>query len=147
MDSGMDSGSGTPGGLPTAAPSTVGVGLGQGKLGESDEKTMAMLAHLLGAFTSFLGPLIIWLIKKEDSPFVNDQGKEALNFQITVAIGLFAAGILNIPLAFIPLVGSCVGGILWLGVGIAGLVYAILGCLEANKGTAYRYPFALRLIS
>lgn len=131
----------------TAPPPIGNVALGQGKLQESDEKTMAMLAHLLGAFTSFIGPLIIWLIKKDESPFVNDQGKEALNFQISVAIGLVAAGLLNIPLAIIPFIGPCIGGLLWLAVGVAGLIYAILGCIEANKGVVYRYPFALRLIS
>ncbi|MEM9016445.1 MAG: hypothetical protein AAGC68_05480, partial [Verrucomicrobiota bacterium] len=47
--------------LNTEAPSTAGVGLGQGKLPESDEKTMGLLAHILGAVTCFVGPLIIWL--------------------------------------------------------------------------------------
>jgi uncharacterized Tic20 family protein len=131
-----------PGGLPTAAPSTSGIGLGRGKLGESDEKTMGMLAHILGAVTSFVGPLIIWLIKKDESPFVNDQGKEALNFQITVVIGYVVAMILS----FVPFVG-CITVILFPAIGIASLVLGILGGLEANKGTPYRYPFALRLIS
>ena len=61
--------------------------LGQGKLSEKDDRTFGMLAHLLGAFTSFVGPLVIWMIKKEESPFVDDQGKEALNFQITIGLG------------------------------------------------------------
>lgn len=138
----MESGSGALGGLPTEAPSTAGVGLGQGKLGESDEKTMGMLAHILGGVTNFLGPLIIWLIKREESPFVNDQGKEALNFQITVAIGYVVLAVLSM----IPVVG-CFTSILMMLVWVAGLVFGILGGLEANKGKAYRYPFALRLIS
>lgn len=135
------------GGLPTAAPSTAGVGLGQGKLGESDEKTMGMLSHLLGIVTGFVGPLIIWLIKREESPFVNDQGKEALNFQITVGIGYIAAGILHFVavLLFAPL--ACITSLLFAALGIASLVFSILGGLDANKGKAYRYPFALRLIS
>ncbi len=54
----------------TAAPPVGNVALGQGKLQEADEKVMGMLAHILGAVTSFLGPLIIWLIKKDESPFV-----------------------------------------------------------------------------
>lgn len=138
----MGSGGSGLGSLPTAAPSTAGVGLGQGKLGESDERTMGMLAHILGAVTSFVGPLIIWLIKKDESPFVNDQGKEALNFQITVVIGYIVAMILS----FVPFVG-CVTVILFPALGIASLVFGILGGLDANKGKAYRYPFALRLIS
>jgi uncharacterized Tic20 family protein len=138
----MGSGTPGPGSLPTAAPSAAGVGLGQGKLGESDEKTMGMLSHILGAVTSFVGPLIIWMIKKDESPFVNDQGKEALNFQITVVIGYVVAMILS----FVPLVG-CVTVILFPALGIASLVFGILGGLDANKGKPYRYPFALRLIS
>jgi len=138
----MGSGTPGPGSLPTAAPSAAGVGLGQGKLGESDEKTMGMLSHILGAVTSFVGPLIIWMIKKDESPFVNDQGKEALNFQITVVIGYVVAMILT----FVPLVG-CVTVILFPALGIASLVFGILGGLDANKGKPYRYPFALRLIS
>jgi len=108
--------------------------LGQGEMSEKDDKTFGMLAHLLGAFTSFVGPLVIWMIKKEESPFVDDQGKEALNFQITVLIGF--VGLMVIPFA------GCLSPVIW----IAGLVFSILGCLKANEGIAYRYPFALRLI-
>jgi len=101
-----------------------------------------MLAHILGAVTSFVGPLVIWLIKKDESPFVNDQGKEALNFQITILIGYVVAGIVSV----IPFIG-CVGMILMPALGIVGLIFGILGGVEANKGVAYRYPFALRLVS
>jgi len=50
-------------------------------------RNMAMLCHLLGLFTGFVGPLILWLLKKDEDPFIDRQGKEALNFQITVVIG------------------------------------------------------------
>jgi len=126
----------------TAAPPVGNVALGQGKLQEADEKVMGMLAHILGAVTSFLGPLIIWLIKKDESPFVNDQGKEALNFQITIIIGYVVAGILSM----VPVLG-CLSIILIPAVGVTSLIFGILGGLEANKGVVYRYPFALRLIS
>lgn len=106
-----------------------------------------MLAHLLGGLFFFVGPLIIWLLKKEESPFVNDQGKEALNFQITVAIALVAATIVGSILAFIPFAGACLAPLVFAVVPIGNLVFAILGCMAANKGTPYRYPFALRLIS
>lgn len=128
--------------LPTEAPPTSGVGLGQGKLAENDEKTMGLLAHILGAVTSFVGPLIIWLIKKEESPFVDDQGKEALNFQITVLIGY----VITVIIGMIPIVG-CISAILAPAIGITALIFCILGGIEANKGVAYRYPFALRFIS
>lgn len=124
-----------------AAPPIDGVALGMGKLQESDEKTMAMLAHLLGGITCFLGPLIIWLIKKDESPFVNDQGKEAVNFQLSILIGYVITGILS----FIPIV-NCFSWLFFPVFGIAGLIFGILGCLEANKGVVYRYPYALRFI-
>lgn len=133
--------------LPTAAPPVGNIGLGQGKLNESDERTMGLLAHLLGAFFYFVGPLIIWLIKKDESPFVNDQGKEALNFQITVAIAAAAFGVLHIILAILAGPLACVTLLILVALGVANLVFSILGGLEANKGKVYRYPFALRLIS
>lgn len=98
---------------------------------------MAMLAHLLGIFTGFLGPLIIWLIKKDQSAFVNDQGKEALNFQITFVIAYIACGLLTFVL---------IGCFLMPIVVICNIVFCIMGAMAANKGQNYRYPFALRLI-
>jgi uncharacterized Tic20 family protein len=57
----------------------------------ADDQNMGMLCHLLGIFTSFLAPLIIWLIKKDTSPWIDHQGKEALNFQITALIATVQA--------------------------------------------------------
>ncbi len=130
----------TLGGLPTAAPSTAGAGLGQGKASESDEKLFAMLAHLLGIIACFIAPLVIWQIKKEESPFITDQSKEALNFQITIGIGYLIAMVLG------AVSGGCLYIIVGPLVGIASIVFSILGGLDANKGKAYRYPFALRLV-
>ena len=133
--------------FPTPAPPVGSVAVGQGKVSESDEKMIGMLSHLLGAFTGFVGPLIIWMIKKEESPFVNDQSKEALNFQITVAIGYVVTGVLHLLsiLIFAPV--ACVTTLLFMALGIASLAFSILGCLDANKGKVYRYPFAIRLIT
>ncbi|MGH8089302.1 MAG: DUF4870 domain-containing protein, partial [Stenotrophomonas sp.] len=66
----------------------------------SDQRTMALVAHLLGIFTGFIGALIIWLINKDDTskPFVIDQSKEALNFQITIAIAYIVSSILVVVL-------------------------------------------------
>ncbi|MCC6881029.1 MAG: DUF4870 domain-containing protein [Verrucomicrobiales bacterium] len=130
---------------PMSPPSALGgdaVGLGQGKLSEADERNMAMLAHLLGGLASFLGPLVIWLMKREESPFVNDQGREALNFQITVAIGMAVLGIVSL----IPFVG-CIAVIAFFALAVTNLVFAIMAGLDASKGVAYRYPYALRLVS
>ena len=72
--------------------------LGQGKLSEKDDRTFGMLAQLLGAFIASGGPLVIWLIKNEESPFVDDQGKEAVNFQITMMIAALISGALMLIL-------------------------------------------------
>ncbi|KAG1271108.1 hypothetical protein G6F65_012632 [Rhizopus arrhizus] len=100
---------------------------------------MALAAHLLGIFTWFIGPLIIWLINKDDAgkAFVTDQAKEALNFQITITIAMLICIVLTIVI---------IGGILAPIVGILNLVFCIIAAVKANNGEAYRYPFALRLI-
>ncbi|WP_242691253.1 DUF4870 domain-containing protein [Lysobacter enzymogenes] len=108
-----------------------------------DEKTWGMLAHLstlvglIVPFGTILGPLVVWLIKKDTMPFVADQGKEALNFNITVIIGMIIGGILTLVL---------IGVLVMIAVGIAWLVLTIMAALAANKGETYRYPFTLRLV-
>ena len=124
------------------APGVGPVAIGQGKLSESDDKTFGMLAHLLGPLTSFIGPLIIWLIKREESPFVDDQGKESLNFQITIAIGIAVVFFLSM----IPII-QCVAILLFPALGVIDLIFGILGCVEANKGNLYRYPFNIRIVT
>lgn len=115
-----------------AAPGTY-----MGPPATPDEKNMAMLIYLLGIFTGFIGPLILWLIKKEQSPFINDQGKEVLNFQITTILAM----IVSIILIFIV-----IGIFLYFAVIIAYLVLMIMGLLKAKEGVAYRFPYALRLL-
>jgi uncharacterized Tic20 family protein len=105
---------------------------------DKDAVTMGMLCHLLGIFTWFLGPLIIWLMKKDSSPFVDDQGKEALNFQIAAGV----ACLLCTPLLFIP----CLGIILFFAVHLTRMVFGIIATIKANQGIAYRYPVTFRLI-
>ena len=102
-----------------------------------DEKTMAMLAHLLALVTGFIGPLIIWLIKKDESDFVDDQGKEALNFQISIFIYLFVAG-----LSMLVLIGIILLPAVW----IFDVVNVIRGAMAANKGKRFRYPLCIRII-
>ena len=103
----------------------------------------AMLCHLaafLGfvfPFGSVVGPLILWQMKKEVDPFVDDQGKEALNFQITVAIAWIAC----IVLAF-----AVIGFFQMFALAIATVVLTIIGSIKANKGIAYRYPLTWRVI-
>jgi uncharacterized Tic20 family protein len=102
-----------------------------------DAVNMAMLCHLLAIFTGFLGPLIIWLIKKEDSSFVDDQGKEALNFQITVLIAMVVSGLL---------IFACIGTFLMPIVYVLDLVFCIIAAVKASRGEAYRYPLTFRFI-
>jgi len=102
-----------------------------------DARTFAMLAHLLAIFTSFLGPLVIWLVKKDEHPFVDEQGKEALNFQITVAIAYIVAGLLSF---------LCIGFLLFPAVWVVNLIFCIMACVAVNKGEHYRYPVSIRFI-
>ncbi|MGH8062465.1 MAG: DUF4870 domain-containing protein [Pseudoxanthomonas sp.] len=121
----------------------------------AEEKQWALFAHLsaliggiitsgwAGSIGCFIGPLVIWLVKKDSMPFVNDQAKEALNFNITVAIVFLALFLLSVVTLG---VGLIVAIPLWIIIGIAWLVLTIMAAIAANKGEAYRYPFALRLI-
>lgn len=103
----------------------------------------AMFCHfaaflgLVFPFGNLLGPLIVWQIKKDFDPFVDTQGKEALNFQITVAIAVVACFLLMLVVIGFPLLAL---------VSIGALVLTIIGGIKANEGQAYRYPFCLRLV-
>lgn len=101
-----------------------------------DDRTMALLCHIGGAF-GFIIPLIVWIIKKDQSRFVDDQGKEALNFHLTMLIGHVIGGF-TMCFTF---------GLVNLAVWIVALIFSILGGLEANKGVVYRYPLCIRFIS
>lgn len=100
----------------------------------SDEKTLAILSHVLTLVAGFLAPLIIYLIKKDESEFVRYHAKESLNFQISVFI--------IIVLLAISIIGIL---LIWL-VGIAALIFVIVATMKANDGRLYRYPFTIRLI-
>lgn len=102
-----------------------------------DECNLAMLAHLLGIFSGFIGPLVLWLVKRHEASFVSEQANEALNFQITMALAVFACVLLSflvLPAILIPLLL------------VANFVFCVLAALDASKGKRYRYPFALRLV-
>ena len=98
---------------------------------------LSSLAGLIIPFGNILGPLIIWQVKKDSLPFAADQGKEALNFNITIAIAAIICGLLTLVL---------IGFLLLPLVGLAWLIFTIIGAMKANNGEAYRYPFALRLV-
>ncbi len=102
-----------------------------------DDCNLAMLAHLLGIFTSFVGALVIWLVKKDDSAFVGTEAAEALNFQITIALGWIVAAMLTLIL---------IGFLMYPVLVIVNLVFCILAAVSASKGKPYRYPMTLRLV-
>jgi len=104
----------------------------------SDDKNIVVLTHLGGILFSFLPGLIVWLLKKDDSAYIGENAREALNFQITLMIAYFISWIL----AFI-LIGFVLIGVLWL----ANIIFSIMAAVATSKGESYRYPFALRLIN
>jgi uncharacterized Tic20 family protein len=109
-----------------------------------EARTFGMLCHI-GALAGYMipfghiiGPLVFWLLKKDQHPFVDQQGKESLNFQITVTIAYAVFGTLSIFLIGIPFL---------VATGIAALIFEIIAGVRANSGVAYRYPFTLRLLT
>ena len=109
----------------------------------ADSKTMGMLCHLLVIFTGFIGPLIIWLIKKQESRFVDQQGKEALNWALSLLIVSAGLGILM----FIPILGWIVSCLAWPALAVCNIVFGILSTIKVNGGEPYRYPVCIRLIT
>lgn len=116
-----------------------------------EERQWAMFAHLsslgglvTGGLGCLIGPLIIWLVKKDSMPFVDDQGKEALNFNITIAIAAVALTVVGTILLVI-LIGFLFYFAAFL-VCVYWLVMTIIAAIKANEGVAYRYPLTLRLI-
>lgn len=112
-------------------------------LSQADDKQWAFLAQL-GGILGFLPPLIIWLIFKDRGPLTNQEGKESLNFQITVAIAAVALYIVGSILAFI-FIGFLFYFLAW-AVQIVGVVFAIIAGVKVNGGGTYRYPFNFRFI-
>lgn len=132
------------------------------KRSKPSEHTNGMLCHLLALSAllgvpmgNILGPLIMWLIKKDEDPFVDQCGKEALNFQITATLAGLALGILGIAttiFAMIPLVGLVsflffpVIAIAMIALIVAVIVFTVIASMKASEGKRYVYPYSLRLI-
>ena len=105
-----------------------------------DARMWAMFCHLAGlaafipiipAFGAVIGPLVVWLLKKDEFPFVNEQGREALNFQITMLIYGLIAGLLCL---------ICIGIFLAAAVVIVDVVFIVVAAIKTNDGYHYRYP-------
>lgn len=108
-----------------------------------DDRNLGMLCHLIALvgllipFGNILGPLVIWLVKKDQSSFVDTEGKEALNFNITVAIAGFVSFLL---------MAVAIGFVLVVIVAIFWIVMAIVAASKASSGEHYRYPLTIRLV-
>lgn len=123
---------------------------GPAPLSQQDQRLFAMLCHLLGLaglvipFGNVIGPLVMWLVKREQSDFVDDQGKEAVNFQITMTIVAFGLGLV------LRFAAHAIGGTFYYGyyaMAVVNVVFVILAATAAHRGVRYRYPLAVRLIS
>lgn len=108
------------------------------------ERTWGMLAHLaalaglvLPLAGNVLGPLLVWVTKKDESAYVGEQAREALNFNITVTLAGFACGLLSL---------IYIGFLLGTALFIAWLVMTLVAAIRASEGIQYRYPLSLRLI-
>ena len=109
-----------------------------------EARKWAMLCHLIAlvgllanGIGFVLGPLVVWLVKKEDDPFIDEQGKEALNFQLTMLIAALLSGLLVIVL---------IGFVLLFVIFALMIIFPIVAAIKANDGEHYRYPLSLRLI-
>jgi len=113
----------------------------------SDEKTMGMLIHLLAILTGFLGVIILWLVKKDESKFIDFHGRESLNFMVSMFLYSLALSIVTLVIGGLTLgIGMILMIPLILILGIGSLVCEIMACVAASRGEHYRYPLTLRLI-
>ena len=103
----------------------------------SEEKAWAMGCHLIALAAHFIGPLIFWLVKRESSAFIDDQGKEAVNFQISIVIYLLASYFLCFVF---------IGFLLVPAVSIFDLVFVIVASVKSYNGEKFRYPMCIRFI-
>jgi uncharacterized Tic20 family protein len=103
-----------------------------------DDKTLGMVMHIL-CLVGFpiIGPLIIWLMKKDQSPYLDAQGRELLNFQISYFIYAMVS---------VVLIAVLIGIVLLFAVGIASFVFTIIGIVKAADGKVYRFPLCIRMM-
>ena len=106
-------------------------------LSPSDERMWSTLIHVGGIIIGFISPLLGYLLLKDRSAFVAENAKNALNFQITVAIGYIASGIL-----MFVLIGFLTYPLVW----ILSIVFSIMAAVAANKGVVYKYPLTIPFI-
>lgn len=106
----------------------------------TDDRNFAMLTHLSGLLLSFIVPLVVWLMHKDqpEKSYLVAEAKEALNFQITVLIGYVVCWVLTIIV-----IGAFLLPILW----VINLVFCLIAAIQVSSSGTYRYPFGLRLVN
>jgi uncharacterized Tic20 family protein/DNA-directed RNA polymerase subunit RPC12/RpoP len=130
---------------PPAEPAGAAPTLGPVAMSAKDARMWAMFCHLGGLagyvvpFGHIIAPLVVWLVQREKSSFVEQHGKEALNFQISWTIWAFVGGLL--------IFAFCIGYFILAALAIADVILVILAAIRANEGGFYRYPLTIRFIS
>lgn len=111
---------------------------------DREARKWAMICHLIAliglaanGIGFVVGPLVVWLLKRDDHPFIDQAGKEALNFQITMFIALAVGALLTLVLVGIPILVI---------VGLLMIIMPIIAGIKADAGVPYRYPFSIRLV-
>lgn len=134
-----------PGQQPPQQPYQSAAPVAAAPLTEAEDKQWASFAHL-GGILSFLPSLIIYLVFKDRGRFTATEAKEALNFQITLVIAYVAVWIITAIVTLVTFgLGALIGLLVWV-VWIAGVIFSILGFVQAKDGNPYRYPFNIRFI-
>ncbi len=117
---------------------------------ENQARTWNMLCHLSALaglavpFGNVLGPLVVWQLKKHEYPSVEAHGRAAVNFQLTVLIAVFVGAVAAVLLSVI-----CIGFLLFFavaGIGLCGVIFAIIAGIKANDGLEYNYPYSFKLV-
>ena len=101
-----------------------------------EARNMAMLCHLLG-IVGFFAPLVIWLIEKDKHRFVDEHGRAAMNYQVSLIIYYFASGVLC---------AAFIGFVLLPVLTILHMVFSIIGAVKASKGKSWWYPIAITFL-
>lgn len=111
---------------------------------DKDARLYGMLCHLTALslyigipFGNIIGPLIVWLIKKDQYPFVDEQGKESLNFQISITIYAIVASLLIL---------IAIGVVILIALGIFAIIMVIMASIQANNGASYKYPLTIKFL-
>lgn len=118
--------------------------------------TFGMLCHLLALsalvgvpFGNILGPLVMWLIKKEEIPFVDECGKESLNFQISMTLYSAALGLVCLPFLIVPIVGVIFvffAAMALFAIVVLGITFVVIAAIRTSEGQSYQYPLTIRFL-